>query len=341
LKRKITQKQIARELDISISTVSKALKNSDELSQDTKDKVQAFAKFYNYKPNQFALSLRSQRSNIIGVILPGISHHLYASIFTGIEHYANKHDYNVIVSVSHESYDDEVAKIEMLANGHIDGFIVSLSKETINKNDLEHLIHVVNQGIPVVLFNRPTNQIDCDKVVVNNFTSAYKAVKKLIECRKKRIALIISDCHMNSSAINDKVEGYVQAHLDHGIPLNENLIVKISNTDVSDYTIKSFFGRENFDAVICVDEMSAIQSMRLAKEKGMEIPKDISFISFTDGILSQQAYPSLSVIAQDGEKMGEMAAMMLLERIESTNKEEIYRTEIIESMYIERESTLN
>ncbi|MGB7394627.1 MAG: LacI family DNA-binding transcriptional regulator, partial [Pricia sp.] len=146
MKRKITLKDIARELEVSISTVSKALKNSEEIGRDTKERVQAFAKLYNYRPNNIAVSLKNKRTKNIGVIIPDIVHHFFTTVFRGIEKYANKKGYNVIICVSDESFDREVINMEMLANGSIDGFIMSLSAETQRKKDFNHLREVTDQG---------------------------------------------------------------------------------------------------------------------------------------------------------------------------------------------------
>jgi len=156
LKQKITLKHIAKELDVSISTVSKALKNSEEISRDTKEKIQAFAKLYNYKPNNIAISLKNKRTKNIGVIIPDIVHHFFTTVIRGIENYANAKGYNVIVCLSNESFDKEVINMEMLANGSIDGFIMSLSAGTEQKKDFNHLKEVTEQGIPIVLFDRVT-----------------------------------------------------------------------------------------------------------------------------------------------------------------------------------------
>jgi len=147
LKQKITLKHIARELDVSISTVSKALKNSEEISRDTKEKIQAFAKLYNYKPNNIAISLKNKKTKNIGVIIPDIVHHFFTTVFRGIEKYANKQGYNVIVCVSDESFDKEVINMEILANGSVDGFIMSLSTDTQLNGDYNHLSELTEQGM--------------------------------------------------------------------------------------------------------------------------------------------------------------------------------------------------
>ena len=181
MKRKVTLKQIAKELDVSISTVSKSLRDSSEISEDTRLKVQAFAKLYNYKPNNIALSLKNQRTKTIGIIIPEIVHHFFATVISGIEQIANENGYTVIVCLSNESFTKEVINMEMLANGSIDGFIISLSKETQFKGDFHHITEVMNQGMPVVMFDRITNEIYCDKVIIDDKHAAYDATPMLID----------------------------------------------------------------------------------------------------------------------------------------------------------------
>tara|TARA_R110002051_G_scaffold41085_1_gene85022 strand:+ start:3484 stop:4500 length:1017 start_codon:yes stop_codon:yes gene_type:complete len=338
LKRKITLKHIARELDVSISTVSKALKNSEEISRDTKERIQAFAKLYNYKPNNIAISLKNKRTKNIGVIIPNIVHHFFTTVVRGIEKYANARGYNVIVCLSNESFDKEVINMEMLANGSIDGFIMSLSNETQAKNDFNHIKEVTSQGIPLVMFDRVTNEVACDKVIINDRDSAYKAVKKLIDSGRKKIALINTE---NLSVSNARTEGYFQALQDSGFPMNENLVLTLPFESIDEEAIHGFFNSTDVDAVLCVNEIFAIYSMRVVQKKGLRIPEDISFIGFTDGPLSKYANPSLSSVAQHGENMGEVAAQMLIDKVENEEEDEVYRTEIIDSTLIERESTVN
>ena len=169
MKKKITLKQIARELDVSISTVSKALRNSIEISEDTREKVQAFAKLYNYRPNNIALSLKNRKTKTIGVIIPEIVHHFFSKVIRGIEQVANKRGYNVIVGLSNESFDKEVINMQMLANGSIDGFILSISKETLLQQDYHHFKETISQGMPIVMFDRVAHDVLCDKVIVDDF----------------------------------------------------------------------------------------------------------------------------------------------------------------------------
>ncbi|MGB5204534.1 LacI family DNA-binding transcriptional regulator [Eudoraea sp.] len=343
MKKKITLKQIARELEVSISTVSKALKNSREISKDTTEKIQAFAKLYHYKPNNIALSLKSRRTKNIGVIIPDIVHHFFTTVFRGIEQFADTKGYNVIACVSDESFEKEVINMELLANGSIDGFIMALSAETQLKNDFHHLKEIIDQGMPLVLFDRVTDEVICDKVVINDFEAAYMAVKKLIHDGRKRIALVTTESYLNVS--EKRAQGYFQALKDHNLELDKSLILRLPYQFEDETMSETFFATTNMDAVLCVNEIFAVRSMRIAQKNGLRIPEDVAFIGFTDGILSKLATPALTSVAQHGERMGEIAARMLIEKIERDDEkeleEETFRTEVIEATLIERESTIN
>ncbi|UJH66240.1 LacI family DNA-binding transcriptional regulator [Allomuricauda sp. SCSIO 65647] len=339
LKKKITLKHIARELEVSISTVSKALKNSEEISRDTKEKIQAFAKLYNYKPNNIAISLKNKRTKNIGVVIPDIVHHFFTTVVRGIENFANKQGYNVIVCLSDESFDKEVINMEMLANGSIDGFIMSLSAGTQEKDDYNHLKEVTEQGIPVVLFDRVTDEIECDKVVIDDLQGGYMATKKLIDEGRKRIALLTTYDYFSVSRARN--EGYKKALHDHGLEFKDEYVLKLPYMDVDEKTISNFFDKIEVDGVLSVNEIFGIYAMRVLQRKKHRIPKDISVIGFTDGLLSQYANPSMTSVAQHGDHMGETAARMLIEKVESDSDEETFKTEIIQPTIVSRESTLS
>lgn len=340
MKKKITLKHIARELDVSISTVSKALKNSDEISRDTKEKVQAFARLYNYKPNNIAISLKNKRTKNIGVVIPDIVHHFFTTVFRGIEKYANQRGYNVIVCVSDESFDKEVINMELLANGSIDGFIMALSAETQLKRDFAHLREVTDQGIPLVLFDRVTDEIECDKVIIDDRMAGLEVTERLIKSGRKRIALFTTESYLNVSSKRE--EGYRQALKNYGIPIDESLILRLPFQFEEETISRDFIHSMDFDAVLSVNEIFAIRGMRLARQKGLRVPEDVSFIGFTNGILSRYSTPSLTSVAQHGEKMGETAAAMLIAKVEQEYDETdptSYRTEVIPISLVEREST--
>ena len=345
MKRKITLKQIARELDVSISTVSKALKNSKEISEDTREKIQAFAKLYNYKPNNIALSLKNRKTKTIGVIIPDIVHHFFSKVIRGIELYAIKKGYNVIVGLSNESFDKEVINMDMLANGSIDGFILSISKETLQMQDYHHFNETINQGMPIVMFDRVVNEIECDKVIVDDFEGAKKAVNKLIRNNCKHIALITTKDYVNVGKY--RTQGYIAALEENNILPVPEYILKVDDENLSEYNLSNL---ENevmtmmqhypmIDAVFAVNEIYAITALKVARKLEKNVPDDVEIIGFTDGVISRHAVPGLTTVSQHGEKIGEKAAEMLIERIENEELSNPFRTVVIETELIEREST--
>lgn len=356
MKKKITLKQIAKELDVSVSTVSKALSNNKEISEDTTKKIQAFAKLYNYKPNNIALSLKNRKTKTIGILIPEIVHHFFSTVIRGIERVANRRGYNVIVGLSNESFTKEIINMEMLANGSIDGFILSISKETLLKQDYHHFNATINQGMPIVMFDRVVSEVDCDKVIVDDFNGAVKAVKKLIENDCKNIALITTMDYVSVGRL--RTQGYLEALQSRGIAADSNLILKIDDSlDVENHievleTEIAHFLKTNpaIDGLFAVNELYAVTAMKVAKKLGLQIPEDIQVIGFTDGVLSKHATPSLTTVSQHGQKMGEQSANLLIDRLEAEEAEgEQYFTNnsskkdfikvVIETSIIEREST--
>lgn len=345
MRRKITLKQIARELDVSISTVSKALSDSAEISDDTKQKIQAFAKLYNYRPNNIALSLKNKRTNTIGIIIPEIVHHFFSKVIRGVELVANKRGYNVIVGLSNESFSKEVINMEMLANGSIDGFILSISKETLLQQDYHHFNETMNQGMPIVMFDRVVNEIRCDKVIVDDLEGAKNAVKKLLDNGCKNIALITTKDYVSVGKL--RTQGYIEALNEYEAPVESNLILKLDD-DLNDEVhlddlekeIKILFmANINIDGIFAVNELYALTAMRVAKQIGLSIPEDLQVIGFTDGVLSKHAMPSLTTVSQHAQTMGEKAADLLIDRLEKDNDDEPHQTLVIATELIEREST--
>ena len=345
MKKKVTLKQIAKELDVSISTVSKSLRNSLEIGEETRLKVQAFAKFYHYKPNNIALSLKNRKTKTIGIIIPEIVHYFFSTVINGIEHIANENGYSVIICLSDDSFDKEVLNMEMLANGSIDGFIMSLSKETQFKGDFHHITEVISQGMPVVMFDRVTNDILCDKVIINDELAAYEAVQNLIDKGRKKIALVTTVDYVSVGKF--RTDGYTKALRDNGLPFDENLIIKIENVDNCEITIAQLLEDKAFDAVFAVNELFAVTIIKMANKRGIKVPEDLAVIAFTDGIISKYSTPTITTVSQNGLEMGSVAAKILIERLEAEEegieieeKDEVYKTVVIETHLIERESTL-
>jgi len=322
VKSKLTIKDIAKELGVSISTVSKALKDSHEISEETRKRIKAFADFYHYKPNSLALKLRNKKTMVIGIIIPEIVHHFFSRVISGIEKVANERGYNVMICLSNESYKKELLNINMLADGSVDGLLVSIAKETLEKKAFDHFNQLIDDEIPFVLFDRVTEQIDCDKVLVDDIGGGYKATNHLIDIGCKRIALLTTPDHVNVGA--ERMLGYLKALEENDRKVDPDLIIRINeNFDITNQIKKLLSSPENLpDGIFAVNEIYAATAMKLAREKGLNIPKDIAVIGFTDGLISEFSTPPLSTVAQHGFTMGEQAAELLLNRIQKGEKEE-------------------
>lgn len=337
MKPKLTLKQIARELDVSVSTVSKALRHSPEISDETRQKIQAFAKLYNYKPNNIALSLKNRKTKTIGLVLPEIVHDFFATVITGVEEVANKRGYNVLICLSNNSFDREVMNMEMLANGSTDGFILSVAKETQQKGDYHHLEEVISQGMPVVMVDRVVNDIICDKVIIDDSDGARDAVQNLIDNGCRKIAIITTVDYISVGRL--RTEGYLTALRNNDLEVNEDLVLKIEDVQKSAEQIASFLSEKEIDGVFAVNEQFATSAVKILIDKGISVPEDVLIFSFSDGELSRRFIPSLSTVNQHGAEMGAKAAQLLIDRIEKASTDEKYQTAIVKTSLIEREST--
>ena len=306
--KRLTIKDIAKEFNVSISTVSKALNNSYEISISTKEKIQKFAKENNYKPNFNALSLKNRQTKTIGIIIPNMLNYFFAQVFKGIEKVANDRGYKIISCISNESYTKEVETIEMLSNGIIDGFILSLAEETILKNDFSHLKEMINNNTPIVMFDRVADDIDCDKVITDDFIGTVNTVNHLVKTGSKNIAFIST---ISKLKIGEKRKhGYLKGLEENNITVNRNLIIDILEDDYKEYEniLTPIFDNNTIDAVIATDESSAIAAMKVAIKKGFKVPQNFSVISFSNGILARHSSPKMTTISQHGEIMGATAA---------------------------------
>lgn len=337
---KLTLKQIARELDVSISTVSKALKDSPEIGEETKQKIKAFAKLYNYKPNNIALSLKNRKTKTIGIIIPEIVHYFFTTVISGVEQVANEKGYNVIVCLSNNSFDREVLNLDLLANGSTDGFILSLAKETMQKEDYHHLTEVINQGMPVVLFDRVVDEVHCDKVIIDDIIGAKKAVEHLIETGCQKIGIISTVDYVSVGKL--RTRGYIEALEENNYPVDEDLILKIEDMGNSEKEIGEFLKTRDVDGLFAVNEQFAVSAIGALRRQGRNVPEDVSVIGFTDGELSKSFIPSLTTVSQHGNRMGAEAAQLLIDKLERKPDEvESYKTVIVETSLVRRESTKN
>ena len=226
----------------------------------------------------------------------------------------------------------------MVANGGVvDGFIISLAKETQQRQDFNHLVEVENQGMPLVMIDRITDKIPCDKVIIDDARAAYNAVSHLIEKGRKRIALITTEDYLTVG--NLRTQGYTKAIADHGIDFDPALILKIDSIDECEGHISTLVKKVEFDAVFTVNETFAVVAMKKLQAMGKNVPTDIAIVGFSDGKLLKYATPSVTTIRQHGAEMGRIATKMLLKRLKAEGQEESFSTRVIKTTLIEREST--
>ena len=338
MKAKATLKQIAKELNVSVSTVSKALNDSPEISEQTKTRIKEYAKLKNYKPNVIGLNLKNRSTKTIGVIIPNILNSFFAKVFSGIEKVADAKGYNVIMCISNESLKKEANTLDMLSNGTIDGFILSISEEAQKLQEYNHFKEVINEGTPIVMFDRFSDEVVCDKVVVDDYDSALNATQHLINIGCKNIALFSSID--NLSVGKRRVEGYLQALKNNNIPVNPNLIVRTDSEEDVKTKIEEVFDNNVIDGIFALDENDSVSALRIGLKKGYKVPEELSIIGFADGILaSRRLSPSLSTLSQYGVEIGEVAANVLIRRLESKEENLPYETTVIKTQLREREST--
>ena len=340
MKAKATLKQIAKELNVSVSTVSKALNDSPEISELTKIKIKEYAKLKNYKPNVIGLNLKNRKTKTIGVIIPNILNSFFAKVFSGIEKIADEKGYNVIMCISNESLEKEAHTLEMLSNGTIDGFILSVSEEAQKLHEYNHFKEIINDGTPIVMFDRIAEGVDCDKVVVDDFDSALNSTQHLIDLGCKNIALFSSVDNLSVGKL--RADGYLKALADNNIPVNENLIIRTDSEDDLKDKIENIFDNNKIDGIFALEENDSVAALRIAIKKGFKVPEEISIIGFADGILaSRRLSPSLTTVSQHGIEIGEVAAKLLIDRLESKEENLPYETVVIKTKLKERESTRN
>lgn len=338
MKSKATLKQIAKELHVSVSTVSKALNDSPEISEQTKIKVQEYAKLKNYKPNIIGLNLKNRKTKTIGVIIPNILNPFFAKVFTGIEKVAEGRGYNVITCISNESIEKEINTLDVLSNGTIDGFILSVSEEAQKLQEYNHFNEIINDGTPIVMFDRISDDVECDKVIVDDFDSAKDATQHLINTGCKRIALFSAIDNLSVGKL--RAQGFFKALEQNKWAIDQNLIVLTDSETDFDAKAKSVFETQKIDGVFALDEHSSVSAIKMGLKKGYKIPEELSVIGFADGVWSKRLTPSLSTVSQHGPEIGEAAAELLIARLESKEEEDLpFKTTVIKTELRQREST--
>jgi LacI family transcriptional regulator len=335
----VTIKDIAKALNLSTSTVSRALRGSYEISADTKKLVSEYAEKINYRPNPIALSLKERRSRAIGVVVSEIANNYFSQAINGIESIAYNRGYHVIITQSHESQEREAVNVQHLASRGVDGLLVSLSSES---SDISYLKDLHEKGLPVVFFDRISHEIDTHKVVANNRMGAFHATEHLIYQGFKKIAHVTSSQHL--SITGERLQGYREALEKHKIPFNEGLVKYCPHggmiaDEVEDALTSLFKAKTKPDAIFAAGDR--LTTTCFAQLKRMKQKKyDVGFTGFTNTQVGDLFSPPLTVIRQPAFEIGQAATELLFQIIESKRPLAEFETRMLETQLIIRDSSL-
>jgi LacI family transcriptional regulator len=314
---KVTIEDIARVLNITAATVSRALNGHPGIAESTRKLVKETAARLHYQPNRIASSLRLGRSNILGVIIPSAEINFFGSVIHGIERIANQNKYSVLIYQSNELYEHEKLGVQAFLQAQVDGVLASVSKETINA---DHFMEIRKRGIPLVLFDRAIDSLGVPSVVIDDYAGAFAATKHLIEQGCRRIAHIGGQQHV--SIFNQRLKGYIDALNMHGISVNEDLIVygRVS-VDSGRECMQQLLSREPIpDAVFAVEDFTALGAMQTIKDANRKIPDEIAIIGFANEQFGEFLTPSLSSVNQQTVAMGEEAASLLFSELQTADR---------------------
>jgi DNA-binding LacI/PurR family transcriptional regulator len=316
-KHHISLKDLAKELEVSISTVSRALKNHPDISSELTERIQKLAEEWNYTPNPLAMGLLRQQTKMIGVIVPDIVTHFYSSIISGIEEVAKKHGYYIVIASSNESIEKEIESVENLLKSRVEGFIVCLSQET---NNFEHFEKLISNEIPLVFFDRIYESLNVPSVVVDGVEATKIIVRHFYENGCKRIAYISGPEHLNISK-NRKV-GYLEGLKECGLKFDPQFLVEcdLSTKDATHATRQLLRNKILPDAIFGLNDTIAFAAMKEIKKHGLTIPDDIALVGFTDEFHSTVVEPTLTSVTHPTFEMGKEAAKLFFKRIEKGNR---------------------
>jgi DNA-binding LacI/PurR family transcriptional regulator len=308
----VTIKDIARRLNVSPSTVSRALRDNPEIGEATKIAVRKLANEMNYQPNTLAMGLRQKKTFTIGVIVPEIVHYFFSSVISGIEDIAYDNNFQIILCQSNEKYNQEMMNIKTLSRSQVDGILISFSKET---RDFNHLTNLGEKGIPVVCYDRASEVLGVDSVVVDDFGGAYLATRHLMGEGCKRIAHFMGPLHLKIHS--ERCNGYQKAQSDFGLKVREELMVEADSFKGAYRTVYKLIEQGiDFDGIFAVNDLTAVGAMKALKSKGIKIPHEVAVVGFGDDTtLSEMVDPTLSSVSQPGFEMGKRATKLLIDKI--------------------------
>ena len=336
----ITLKEIAKKLGISITTVSKALKNYPDVSAKTKKAVIDLAEQLQFTPNSFAVNLRTKESRTIGLIIPEVVHHFFSNVINGIIAEAEKHGYLVIILQSNESLELEKKQVELLINKRVDGIMMSLSNDS---NNDSHIKEIINRGIPFVQFDKISKLINSSKVIINDQMAAMEAVQHLIDNGCKKIAHIRGPLNPQNSI--DRFLGYKKALEKNNLPYNPTLVYTCKDVTFEEgreFAKQIIIENPDIDGIFAITDLVAVGVISHLNELKIPIPEQIAVIGFSNWFMSQVISPKLSTIDQPSYEMGIAAFDLLLEEMICHRDDITFlpRTVVLETNIIIRESSL-
>ncbi len=312
----ISINDIAKALGISPSTVSRALKDHPDISTETKKTVQQYAAEVNYRPNALALSLKRQRSNTLGLIIPEIVHHFFSSIISGIEELAYSKGYRLIICQSNEDYQREIINTQLLLDHRVDGVLISQSKTT---TDSAHFRDLIDSGIAIVFFDRICETVATDRITTDDFGGAYLATSHLLERGCTRILHLSSPAHLQIGRL--RREGFLKSIKEHNIDQSLCPIMDCdTRQEVFQHKDAILAFAPSIDGIFAVNDFTAISAMQLLQHAGYRIPDQIKVVGFGNDPIAGIASPALTTIDQDGFMIGNQAVDILLQRIENPSK---------------------
>ncbi|RFZ95810.1 LacI family transcriptional regulator [Mucilaginibacter conchicola] len=336
----ITIRDIAKALGISVSTVSKALRDSYEISDKTKKLVNDYAEQNNYRPNPIAQSLKKGHSKSIGIVVSTIENQFFSQVINGIESVAYQAGFNVIITQTHESYEMELKNVEQLTHHALDGLLISLSTET---KDVSHLKHLHQQGLPIVFFDRITNEIETHKVIADNFKGGYDATRQLLNAGYKKIAHITSP--PNISITSERFAGYEHALKEVGMDIPSAYIKHCAHggrdmSEIENALNELLSLKDKPDAIFTTSDRITTTTLYLLTKMGIKIPDDIALVGYTNTTLADVLNPPLTSVYQPAFEMGRKAAEMLLSLILSKHPVTEFETITLPTQLFVRRSTL-
>jgi LacI family transcriptional regulator len=336
-KEKTTIHDIAKKLNITASTVSRALNDNPRISDATKKAVQKTAQKLNYHPNQIAAALRNGRSNIIGIIVPTVDRSFFSSVVRGIEEIANHAKYNVMICQSYDDYEKEVATVDALLRSRVDGIIASFAKQT---KDFNHFLKAKERGIPVILFDRSNDELELSHVVVDDYLGGFKATEHLIQQGCNRIAHFAGAQRI--SIYRDRLRGYKDALIAHDLPFTESLVIE-SNLQLEDgrnSMAQLLRSKEMPNGVFSSSAYGILGALQVLKEKNIRVPQDVALVGFSNEPYTSFTEPSLTTVEQHSLRMGNAAAEIFLEEVLDDDKKFIPQKVVLKPELIVRQSSV-